>query len=423
MQAFIERIFSLQKFGIKLGLASTTALLKKLNHPERGLPCAHIAGTNGKGSTGAMLEAIALEAGLQTGYFSSPHLTSFNERFRLNGKMIGNEELLRLGQEVWAAMGAVPCTFFEFTTAMAFLYFSRAKVDIAIMETGMGGRFDSTNLCEPLLSIITNIGLDHQQYLGRTIAAIANDKAGIIKPKVPLLHGSRQKSAARAIEARAMELASPVYALGREVKLRRRGETFYLQGLGLPSGPLSTNLRGLHQPFNAALAAAGAKLLATRGIAINNSHIQNGLGKVNWPGRLERLMIGQTPLWLDGAHNLAGVRALLNNINLLKEGRRGPLCMVLGIMADKDLRPMLKSLLPAANQVIFTQPDYARACPAAELAKLAMPGKGLIEPSLPQAIDRALSQAGEQGQVLITGSLFTVGQARAIITGQHFQPL
>jgi dihydrofolate synthase/folylpolyglutamate synthase len=418
MDAWLRRIYNLQKFGVKLGLDSSRRLLSRLGSPQ--FPCLHIAGTNGKGSTGAMLEAIALQAGLKTGYFISPHLVKFNERFRLNGQDIGDGELRALCQEVWAAMNGEHNTFFEFACALAFLYFARHKVDLAILETGMGGRLDSTNVCRPLVSVITNIALDHTRYLGRTLAEIARDKAGIIKPGVPLVHGAAG-GCRRVIEDLARAQNSPALALGRDIRLRRRGEKFYVQGPDFKLGPLSTNLPGYHQAGNAALACAVAALLARQGWPLTAECIKSGLEAVNWPGRLERVYVNNVPLWLDGAHNPAGVRVLLKNLPWLRG--RGALVMILGIMADKDLNSMLKSLTRAADKVIFTQPDCARACPAAELAELAgITDKPFwIIANLEQALQAGLRQAANGGAALVTGSLFTVGQTRAILSGQAWQ--
>jgi dihydrofolate synthase/folylpolyglutamate synthase len=418
MEDWLRKIYSLQKFGVKLGLDSTRRLLARLGSPR--FPCLHIAGTNGKGSTGAMLEAIALRAGLKTGYFISPHLVRFNERFRLNGRDIGDEELQALSQEVWAAMNGEPNTFFEFACALAFLYFARHKVDLAILETGMGGRLDSTNVCRPLVSVITNIALDHTLYLGRSLAEIARDKAGIIKPGVPLAHGATGVCR-RVIEDAAAAQGSPALALGRDIRVRRRGEKFYVQGPDCKLGPLSTNLPGYHQAGNAALACAAAWLLARQGWPFKAEHIKKGLETVNWPGRLERVAVNNVPLWLDGAHNPAAVRVLLKSLPRLPGG--GDLVVILGIMADKDLNSMLKSLTKAADKVIFTQPDCARACPAAQLAELA----GITDKpfwviaNLEQALQAGLRQAADGGTVLVTGSLFTVGQTKAILSGQTWQ--
>jgi dihydrofolate synthase/folylpolyglutamate synthase len=417
MDAWLRRIYNLQKFGVKLGLDSTRRLLSRLGSPQ--FPCVHIAGTNGKGSTGAMLEAIALRAGLKTGYFISPHLVRFNERFRLNGQDIGDGELQALCQEVWAAMGGEHNTFFEFACALAFLYFARHKVDLAILETGMGGRLDSTNVCRPVVSVITNIALDHTRYLGNTLAEIARDKAGVIKPGVPLVHGAG--ACGRIIEDIANAKGSPVLALGRDIRVRRRGEKFYVQGPDFRLGPLSTNLPGYHQAGNAALACAAAALLARRGWPLTAECIKSGLETVRWPGRLERLAVNNVPLWLDGAHNPAAVRALLKSLPLLRGG--GDLVVILGIMADKDLNSMLKSLTRAADKVIFTQPDCARACPAAELAARARVGDRpfWVIANLEQALQTGLRQAARGGAALVTGSLFTVGQAKAILSGQAWQ--
>ena len=421
MIELLNKILNLQKFGIKLGLSSTLKLLNRLGNPHLGLKCVHIAGTNGKGSTGAMLEAIAQNAGLKTGYYTSPHLLDFNERFRINGQPAQGEELAGLMEQVWRACCAgEPPTFFEFATAMAFLLFKKQNVDLAILETGMGGRLDSTNVCQPLLSIITNIGMDHKQYLGNTIKAIAQDKAGIIKQQAPLIHGVTQPGAIRAIEEIARAMEAPVLALGREMQLRRQGELFSIRGQNWKFDNLKTNLRGFHQARNGALAVASARLLHDQyAMNIDAGNIRHGLQQVNWPGRLEKHEKNGVPIWLDGAHNPAAVRALLPSLRLLRAQRKGPLVLVVGIMADKDLKAILKPLILAAEQVIFSQPAYERAASASQLAQIAQADTlnkpHAIEPDLAKAIHLAVARAGVDGSVLVTGSLFTVGEALAIL--------
>ncbi|MBI4798356.1 MAG: bifunctional folylpolyglutamate synthase/dihydrofolate synthase, partial [Desulfarculus sp.] len=255
-QAALDRLYDLQKHGIKLGLSSTANMLEKLGNPHLGLKCLHLAGTNGKGSVGAMLEATLLAAGLQTGFYTSPHLVRFSERFRLNGQEISPERVLELIETVWPAVDErEPPTFFEFVTAMAFVYFAQEGADWTILETGMGGRLDATNLCRPQVTVITNIGLEHQEYLGHTYAAIAWEKAGIIKAGIPLVHGVTQPAARLIVEGRAAELGAPLHRLGREITCRRHASgTFSLKGGLWDLKDLRTSLVGRHQPKNAALA-------------------------------------------------------------------------------------------------------------------------------------------------------------------------
>ncbi|MCA1990270.1 MAG: hypothetical protein LDL07_14195, partial [Desulfarculus sp.] len=213
-QAALARMYDLQKFGIKLGLSSTENLLHRLGDPHLGLQCVHLAGTNGKGSVGAVLEASLLAAGIKAGFYTSPHLVRFEERFRLGGREIVPEKVLALAEAVWPAVDErEPPTFFEFVTAMALLWLAQEGAELAIIETGLGGRLDATNLVRPLATVITNIGLEHQQYLGETYAAIAGEKAGIIKPGIPLAHGVSQPTARRVVEGRAAELGAPLRRL------------------------------------------------------------------------------------------------------------------------------------------------------------------------------------------------------------------
>ncbi len=421
-QTALARLYDLQKFGIKLGLSSTEKLLGRLGDPQLGLKCVHLAGTNGKGSVGAMLEASLLAAGVRAGFYTSPHLVHFSERFRVAGREIGQERILDLCEKVWPAVDRrEPPTFFEFVTAMAFLYFAQEGVELAILETGMGGRLDATNICSPLVSVITNIGLEHQEYLGSTLAAIASEKAGIIKPGVPLVHGVATGPARRVVEDKAGELNAPLWRKGRELTYRSHpGGAFDLKGRLWRIKNVVTSLVGKHQPGNACLALGAAEGLAQAGLPLKPEHLRLGLAGARWPGRLEQhpTAPGEPTLWLDGAHNLPAARALVDSLDLVRQGR-GPLVMVLGVMADKDLAGILGELAPAADMIIYSRPSYQRAASPKELAAAAPQGSppGETVDNLSQAIDRARRLAGRQGVVIITGSLFTVGEARAILNG------
>lgn len=415
-QKALARLYDLQKFGIKLGLSSTENLLRKLGDPHLGLKCAHLAGTNGKGSVGAMLEAALLAAGARVGFYTSPHLIHFNERFRLAGAEIDEATIMDLAEEVWGAVEMrEPPTFFEFVTALALLWYARENAEWVILETGMGGRLDATNICRPAATVITNIGLEHRQYLGGSHAAIAVEKAGIIKPGAPLAHGVTQPSARRVVEGRAEELGAPLRRLGRELRVRRRADgRFDLAGRLWRLTAASTSLFGRHQPGNAALALGALEDLAQAGVAVGPEHLRAGLLAARWPGRLQKApqRPGRPALWLDGAHNLPAAKALLASLPDMRAGR-SPLVMVVGVMADKDIAGILAALLPAADRVVFSRPVYERAADPAVLAAQAPPKTppSTLEPDLGRAMALAEELAGPDGVVLVTGSLFTVGEA------------
>ncbi len=418
----LDRLYALQKFGIKLGLNSTQNLLERLGNPHQGLKCVHLAGTNGKGSVGAVLEATLLAAGIKVGFYTSPHLIHFSERFRLNGKEITKARVLELIERVWEVCDQrEPPTFFEFVTAMAFLYFAQEGTEWTIMETGLGGRLDATNVCWPQATLITNIGLEHQEFLGNTLSDIAFEKAGIIKQGVPLVHGVQQAAPRRVVEEQARQMGAPVIRRGRDISFRRgRDGDFSLKGRLWSLKGLTTNLKGRHQPGNACLALGVLEVMAEAGAPVGPDHLRQGLGRVYWPGRLEQFPTppGRPTLWLDGAHNLPAARALTESLDLVRQGR-SPLVMVVGVMADKDLPRILEALVPSADRVIFSRPRYSRAAEPAVLAAAAPQGgpPHQVEPDLARAIEKAQRLAGKKGVVLVTGSLFTVGEARAILSG------
>jgi dihydrofolate synthase/folylpolyglutamate synthase len=414
----IAWVFDLQKFGIKFGLSSTLDLLARLDLPFEAGRYLHIAGTNGKGSVAAMLSAVLTRAGYPVGLFTSPHLVDFRERFRLRDREISAARVLSLINQVRRVVAASePPTFFEFITAMALLYFHQEKAAPVILEAGLGGRLDATNIVQPLVSVITNIAHDHHEHLGRGLLQIAAEKAGIIKPGVPLVTMARQQRVLELFRQRCRELGAPLYLGGVDFaarggpagKFRYRGLHQELSGLSLP-------LQGRHQYGNAALALAVLELLADRGFPAPEKAIREGLQATRWPGRLEQL--AQDPrIILDGAHNPAAARSLAQ---ALKQPRvNGRLILVLGVMADKDVDGILAGLLPLAQLVIFTQPRYFRAAVTADLLQRAE-AYGLTALSVPvvaEAIQKAQSLAGPQDRIVITGSLFTVGEAK-----QYFAP-
>ena len=445
-QQTLTYLFGLQRFGIKLGLANISALLQDLGNPHKGIVAIHIAGSNGKGSTAAFLASILGQAGYRVGLYTSPHLVDFRERIQINGVPIPAEQVVhltkkirktveRMGKEkrLWRRSSLqvvlknfnrhkATITFFEFTTAMAFLYFKKAKVDIAVLEAGMGGRLDATNVCHPMLSLITPISLEHRQYLGRTLVEIAGEKAGIIKPGRPLFTSARQPSVLGLFRRKSRELHSPYYAWRQDFGTRKDGpQTFRFQGIRHQWPRLCLGLTGSHQQVNAALALAAVEMLATLGFTIEEVHIREGLLQVRWPGRLEQ--IGEGPrILLDGAHNPEGTRALRK---ALQEGfPRRRLILILGIMADKDIFQMVSRLVPLANILILSRPKMERAAPIeilrAHTDSFHIPRLEISE--VASAVEYGLREAGKEDLVLVTGSLFTVGEARAFLVKQGILP-
>ena len=432
----LDYLFGLQRFGIKLGLANITALLKHLGTPHSGLPAVHLAGSNGKGSTAAFLTSILRQTGLRVGLYTSPHLIDFSERIQVDGVHITTggvvhftdlirgviEKMARDG-ELWPTSDPqIPAkdfdpqkatiTFFEFTTAMAFLHFKESKVDLAVLETGMGGRLDATNVIDPLLSLITPISLEHQQYLGRTLLQIAGEKAGIIKPGRPLLTSATQPRILSLFRKKCEELSSPFYVWGKDFSAKKVGQQAILfEGRSYQWGDLRLRLAGEHQVVNASLALAAAEVLMESGWPIGEEHIRRGLAEAKWPGRLE--WIEEPRILLDGAHNPAATRVLRK---ALQEGfPRRRLILVIGIMSDKEIRRMMADLIPLADLVVLTRPRMDRAASLDLLRAQAVPfQKPVAEVAdVGQALDHALAQAGEEDLVLVAGSLFTVGEARA----------
>jgi dihydrofolate synthase/folylpolyglutamate synthase len=430
-------LFGLQRFGIKLGLANITTLLKHLGNPQEGLSAVHIAGSNGKGSTAAFLTSMLRQAGFKVGLYTSPHLVDFSERIQVQGVPIATEKVVRFTEYIrevveklikngeirlTADSSAPPkevdpekatITFFEFTTAMAFLHFREAQTEVVVLETGLGGRLDATNVIDPMLSLITPISLEHQQYLGKTLVQIAAEKAGIIKPRRPALTSAHQPRVVALLRQRCRDLNSPLYVWGKDFTAKQQapqvidfnGRVHRWQGLRL-------GLSGGHQMVNASLALAAAELLMESGLNLQEDQVRRGCEQARWPGRLER--VGQNPgILLDGAHNPAATRVLKK---ALQEGfPRRRLISVVGIMADKDIPRMLADIIPPSDLIILTRPKMDRAASLEHLRQLASVfQKPLLEcADVSQALDQAVAMAGGGDLVLVTGSLFTVGEARA----------
>jgi dihydrofolate synthase / folylpolyglutamate synthase len=419
-------LFGLRRFGWRPGLDTTRRLLDLLGNPQASLPCLHIAGTNGKGSTAAMLAAICRTAGLRTGLYTSPHLASFTERIHVNGTPIGEAEIASLTdrlRELCAAhfapepteppAGQLPHpTFFELTTAMALVHFQQQKVDAAVIEVGLGGRLDATNVIHPRVAAITNITLEHEEYLGRTPAAIAGEKAGIIKPGVPVVTGASGE-ALEVIRRAAEKRQAPLTVLNEAYRWTvwhsgLDGQVIDLEGPAGRYEALRIRLAGRHQVENAVLAVALAEQARGRGLALSGQAIRDGLAQAAWPGRLQ-LIAGRPRILLDGAHNPAGARALAAFVGEHREELRD-IVLVFGVLKDKDWGAMLDRLAPLARAIVLTHPPSARGLDPQALAAAAGRWRSpAVVPEPAAALALAKTLARPDDTILVTGSLYTVG--------------
>ncbi len=416
-QQSLDYLYGLEKFGMIFGLTQVEKILEAIGNPHREIQTIHIGGTNGKGSTAAITASILQKEGYRVGLYTSPHLIRFTERIKVNEKEIEREEVATLTEwmreRIEAAGITPPFTFFDFTTAMALLYFKQKMVDLAVLEVGLGGRLDSTNVVDPLLSIITNIAKDHEEYLGTSILKIAREKAGIIKQGRPLVTAATQPQVLRLFSKTCREKGSPYFRVGKEFRYAQAEEgSFDYEGLHRKLWSLHLNLRGFHQIVNATTALGAMEVLEDLGYPVSTDAMVEGLKAVEWPGRLE--MVYSSPkVVLDGAHNPAG--ALVLKDSLEKEFQYQHLVLLIGIMKDKDVKSILHLLSPLADHIILTRPHNDRAAPPALLKKaLGQNGKKaeIIE-ELKEAIDRGLSMTAAEDLLCITGSLYTVGEAKA----------
>ena len=410
----LEYLYGLEKFGTVFGLDNITWILGLLGDPHRSLKAVHVAGTNGKGSVATILASILQAQGYKVGKYTSPHLLSFTERITVNGEEIEEREVAAIAAEmrekVMKADSGKFFTFFDFTTALAFDFFLGKGVDISIIETGLGGRLDSTNVLEPMVSVVTNVELDHSDYLGHEIPEIAREKAGIIKRGVPVVTGA-YGAAFDVISQVARDKGSRLYLMGRDFSYEKTGDR-HMTYTGLEMGlkNLFVNLRGDHQLGNGALALCAAECLGTMGFPADESSIREGLSGVVWPGRLE--LVHESPsILLDGAHNPHGARALRGYLE--DHYREGKKILVFGVMKDKEYGTMVQELLPLFDEVIFTKPAGERALSPYDLGGYA-PG-AVMTANVRDALEEARRIARNEDLIVVTGSLYTVGEARSII--------
>jgi dihydrofolate synthase/folylpolyglutamate synthase len=403
----LSYLFGLEQFGIKFGLDNIAAIAGRLGHPERAFASVHIAGTNGKGSVTAMVDAALRAAGHRTARYTSPHLVELSERFVIDGVPVAHDVMAAAIADVRDAVEAlradgtldVQPTFFEVTTAVAFELFRRAGVRVAVLEVGLGGRLDATNIVEPIATAITSIAFDHQRYLGDTLRAIAIEKAGIVKPRVPVVVGPMPPDAAAAIEQIARDRQAPLIHADE----------------GDAAG-FEIGLAGAHQRTNAAVALHLLTVIAEQGHAVPRAAVAEGLAHPGWPGRLDRRLLSEgRELLLDAAHNPAGAAALAS---YLENAVDGPRPLVFAAMRDKAIAEMLALLLPHVSSFVGTRASNPRSADPVELAAVA---RGLapalpvhVEPIVDDALDRAWRQSP---RIVVAGSIFLLGDVLKAIGG------
>jgi dihydrofolate synthase/folylpolyglutamate synthase len=387
----IQFLYGLNLFGANFGLETTRRLAALAGDPQEKLRFIHVAGTNGKGSTCAMLESIYRAAGLRVGLFTSPHLVSFRERIQINRQLIPESDVARLVEELRAANKENNATLFEFATVMSLKFFAEQKCDLVIWETGLGGRLDATNIVTPLVSVITNISFDHQQWLGDTLEKIAAEKAGIIKAGIPVVTATDSPEALGVIERVAREKNAPLTRIqNSELKIQNP-------------------LLGEHQKLNAALALATVEILQSQ-IPVSEKQIKTGLQNVNWPGRLQLIeKLNDQKILLDGAHNVAGAEVLRDTIQ--KNFPATKRTLILGILQDKNWREICEILAPLAQKIFLVSVSSQRTANPNELADVCRAKNPAAEIFAEKSLANALKKTSNEKFIIITGSLYLIGEA------------
>jgi len=417
-----EYLFGLEEFGIKFGLSNIRHMLGTVGNPQLEYRTVHVGGTNGKGSTVAFLTRVLREAGFSVGRYTSPHLVDFSERIVVDDMPISDadlDELILLFMPIAEQMPAIEDlerpTYFEFGTALAFEHFRRKKVDFAVIETGLGGRLDSTNVLEPEVTVITNVDVDHAQYLGNSIPQIAFEKAEIIKPGVPVVTAARHDEAIEVIRKKCRKTGSNLFVHGADFNYDIAPDQFPLQRMSFSStlGELHdivVPLAGAYQGENAALAAMASLILQERFPAITDDSIRNGFASTKWPCRFEP--VRTSPLTIvDGAHNPSAAASLRDEMQKAFPGKR--VTLIVAVSGDKNAAGILSALSPIAENIIATRYNLHRSMPAETLFEIARQysDKCVLEPNLEAAVARADSEASADLLILIAGSLYLAGEA------------
>ncbi len=411
MLAPVEHLDGLKRLDIRFSLDPISRFLERLNNPQNAYGTVLVGGTNGKGSIAAMVASALSHGSFRVGLYTSPHLIDVRERIRIDGEMISREDM-DAWIEIVKAHSTENLTYFEFLTAVAFLYFHRRKVDLAILEVGMGGRLDATNVVSPLVSVVSNISLDHTEYLGRRLEEIAWEKGGIIKNGGVCITAVKQRRLQELLEEICRTRGATIYSIGKEIKINTHPDgSFSYRGIGMRYDNLVCPLRGRHQIENAAVALGVIEALAMKGFGVDDDAVFKGIHDVKWEGRLEVIKHSPTVL-LDGAHNAGGASTLARALR--EEFSYKKLIFIFGVLKDKDYKAMLKKLLPLGDRLILTSPDTERAMPAEALLPVAKQYLRRIEvvKNSREALKRALSIADQNDLICVTGSLYLIGEIK-----------
>jgi len=421
----LKYIHGSHKFGVKLGLTNITRLLELMGNPHRKLRFVHVAGTNGKGSTVAFISSILAKAGYRTGIYTSPYIERFTERIKINDVEISEQDLSRITQfvkekaEKMLSQGGNHPTEFEIITAIAFQYFYEKKCDVVVLEVGLGGRFDSTNVIDtPLVSVITTISYDHMDRLGNTLPEIAFEKAGIIKPGGDVVIYPQRAEVEKVFEDVCIERGALLHRADFS-KLRLEnfsidGQTFRYKNYE----DLRISLLGEHQAANAAVAVEAVEILKNKGLRINESHIRDGLSNTRWPGRLE--VLNKDPVFLiDGAHNPEGAMVLRDALNKYFPDKEK--IFIIGMLKDKDYKAVIETIAPIASRFVTVTPGSERALPAAELGKFIETycKNVTISDTIEEAVQASLKFAKGNSVICAFGSLYYIGEIRKLFTKRH----
>ncbi|MEW6600069.1 MAG: folylpolyglutamate synthase/dihydrofolate synthase family protein [Nitrospirota bacterium] len=424
----INYLYGLQKYGIKLGLDNTNALMKMLGRPHESFRSIHIAGTNGKGSTATAVSSILIKSGFRVGLFTSPHLVSFTERIKINDRRISESDVFEIAALIRGKVSETDLnpTFFEVVTAMAFYYFSINNVEWAVVETGMGGRLDATNVLHPDAAVITNVSLDHCEFLGNSIYEITGEKAGIIKPGVPLVTASRNEEVIEQLSSAAVEHGSQIHIYGRDFRgtisdMDDRHIVFDYRGQRDYSG-LTAPLPGEYQLYNMCTAVRVSEILREKGLPISDLSVKTGLQDISLRGRLEWAS-QNPPILIDCAHNQDAAESLAASVKRLFSNKK--IIIIAGIMADKDIRGILRQLAPLAETMILTKAKCERAAIPEKLREAMSdicgtcdnPGSYslTVTGSVGEALDLAESLCSKDHIILVTGSFYTSGEVMEIL--------
>jgi dihydrofolate synthase/folylpolyglutamate synthase len=409
-------LYGLESRGIKLGLDRIAEAAEVRGHPERTTRFVHIAGTNGKGSVATMLESVLRAAGYRTGQFASPHLQRYVERVRIGGRPISEREAADRIEELRADARLPSLSFFECTTLLAFEAFRDARCDIVVLEVGLGGRLDSTNIVTPDASVITNISLEHERILGDTLAKIACEKAGVLKARVPCVVGARGRTVRRAISARASAVGAPLRWIDRDFESTWNHRSLTVRVGDQEWTALRLGLRGNYQGDNAACALATLVELGECGFEVSDAHIRKGLRRAKWPGRLEWHK-GHPAFLFDAAHNVSGCETLARYLDDLEFP--GRVVLLFGAMGDKDHRHMLAAFDGRVDRRIYTAAEVGRSERPERLAKIR---EGTVARSVRDAVARAKRAAGPDGLVVAAGSIFLLAEVRGLVKNVPSDP-